>query len=70
MENPSFELNLLTPAERAKEERNTQICEDYKQMKDKARPWRIFYALAEKYGMTATNIYNVVTNKGLYKSRG
>lgn len=70
MENPSYELNLLTPIQRAKEERNARICEDYKQMKGKARPWRIFSALAEKYNMTATNIYFVVTDSGLYTSKG
>lgn len=71
MENPtSYELNLLTPTERAKEERNAQIAADYTVMKGKARPWRIFSALAEKYNMTATGIYLVIARKGLYTSKG
>lgn len=70
MENPSFELNLLTPVQRAREERDAKICADYKEMKGKARPWRIFSALAERYGMTATNIYYVIAGKGLYTSKG
>lgn len=70
MENQSYgELKLLTPAEEAMEARNAAICEDYKQMKEKARPWRIFASLARKYSMTPTNIYYVVSGAGLYKSR-
>lgn len=64
------ELNLLTPKESAKEERNRLICDDYSQMKDTARPWRIFAALARKYDMTITNVYYIISSKGLYKSRG
>lgn len=64
------ELNLLTPNEAAKEERNRLICDDYTQMKDTVRPWRIFAALARKYEMTVTNIYYIVSSNGLYKPRG
>lgn len=69
--NPNYgELNLLTPNEAAKEARNKRICDDYTQMKDTVRPWRIFAALARKYDMTITNVYYIISSKGLYKSRG
>lgn len=71
MEGQSFELEILTPAEKARQARNNKICEEYKKLKasTNARPWRIFSALSERFGMTPTGIYFVVRDGGLYASR-
>ena len=49
-------IDLRTPAERARDERNKQICDQYrkyiKEMPDIA-PHRLFRFIAEDIGMTA-----------------
>ena len=70
METTNFELNLLTPAERARAERDAMVCADFKNLRPKARPWRIFNALADKYDISAMQIYNIITSNGLYSSKG
>ena len=70
METTNFELNLLTPAERARAERDARICADFKNLRPKARPWRIFHVLADKYEISAMQVYNIITNNNLYTPRG
>lgn len=70
METTNFELDLLTPAERTRAERDRRVCAEYSSMKDTARPWRIFGRLADKYNISAMQVFNIITSNGLYSPKG
>jgi len=70
METTNFELDLLTPAERARAERDRKMCAEYSSMKEMARPWRIFGRLADKYNISTMQVFNIITSNGLYSPKG
>lgn len=63
-------LDLRTPIEKARDERNKNICEYFlkcsNEMPDCA-PHRIFRLVAEKFCMTVPGIKNIVVANGLYQ---
>lgn len=67
------EIDLLTPMERKRKERNENMIRDFKEMapqltKQGCKPHRIMHALAEKYGMTIPGVRFVLMREGLYTS--
>ena len=63
-------IDLRTPAERARDERNKQICDQYrkyiKEMPDIA-PHRLFRFIAEDIGMTVPGVRKIIINAGRYR---
>lgn len=57
-------IDLRTPLQRKREERNKKICEDYfnimNNLPDKATPWAIWRTLGERYGMKAQGIRAII----------
>lgn len=65
-------LNLLTPNEREKKQRAEAVCREYKEniatvVGHGYKPWRLFRALAEKYGLTPIGVTYILKEAGLYK---
>ena len=67
------EIDLLTPIERKRKERNESIIAEFKELMPEFRakgykPYRVFQALAKKYGMTTPGVRFVLVGAGVYTS--
>lgn len=67
------EIDLLTPIERKRKERNESIIAEFKELMQEFRakgykPYRVFQALAKKYGMTTPGVRFVLVSAGVYTS--
>lgn len=67
------EIDLLTPIERKRKERNESIIAEFKELMPELRakgykPYRVFQALAKKYGMTTPGVRFVLVDAGVYTS--
>lgn len=65
-------LELLTPKEREKRQRAEAVCKDYKEnigtvVSHGYKPFRLFRALAEKYGLTTSGVRYILRDAGLYE---
>lgn len=67
------EIDLMTPIERKRKERNESIIAEFKELMPELRakgfkPYRVFQALAKKHGMTIPGIRFVLVAAGVYTS--
>lgn len=67
------EIDLMTPMERKRKERNENVIRDFQEMAPTLaqrgyKPYRLIRALAEKYGMTAPGVSFVLKKEGLYST--
>ncbi|MBR5043042.1 MAG: hypothetical protein IKX67_07355 [Bacteroidales bacterium] len=72
MDNTS-DIELRTPAQRAKEERSDAICSDFLtayKAHPEATPHRIICGIADKYGLTDVGVKAILTKRGIYKVNG
>ncbi len=65
------ELDLMTPLERKRKERNECIVKEFKELAPKLmaqgyKPYRIMEALAKKFGITTPGVRYVLTVAGVY----
>lgn len=61
MENQRKNDEFLTEREKRLAKRNASIVEEFDQYNDgQVRPWRIYRRLADKHGLTAMGVYNII----------
>lgn len=66
METTKENQEFLTEREKRLAKRNASIVEEFDQYNDgQVRPWRIYRRLADKHGLTAMGVYNIINR---YKS--
>lgn len=65
-------MDLRTPTEKARQERDAKLCADYKELRE-SNPTcsdnRIFGALAEDNGLTIMGIKGIIKRNGAYIPR-
>lgn len=62
-------IDLRTPLEKVRAERCEKICSAYVELSSQqpdTKPYRIMRALADKYGMTAMGVREILTRNGLF----
>ncbi len=65
------EIDLMTPMERKRKERNECIVKEFKELAPKLtaqgyKPYRIMQALAKKFGITTPGVRFVLVGAGVY----
>lgn len=63
-------IDVRTPIERARDERNKLICDNFLRMSNEmpgVAPHRIMRLIAEKVGMTVPGVKSVIVAQGLYR---
>lgn len=65
------EIDLMTPLERKRKERNECIVKEFKELAPKLtaqgyKPYRIMQALAKKFGITTPGVRFVLVGAGVY----
>lgn len=65
-------MDLRTPTEKARQERDAKLCADYKELRENnptCSDNRIFCALAEQNGLTIMGIKGIIKRNGAYIPR-
>ena len=67
------EIDLMTPMERKRKERNEAIIAEFKELAPKLtaqgkKPYRILRALAEKHGITTSGVRFILVDAGVYET--
>lgn len=65
------EIDLMTPMERKRKERNESIIAEFKELAPKLasqgkKPYRLLRALAEKHGITTSGVRFILVGAGCY----
>ena len=65
-------IDVRTPIEKARDERNKRICNKFLQLSNEmpdCRPHRIFGLIAESVGMTIPGVKKIIVDNGLYQCK-
>lgn len=65
------DIDLMTPLERKRKERNKNVVAEFKELAPKFvaqgyKPYRVLKALAKKHGLTTSGVRFILTQEGCY----